>query len=175
MVSNFFSEGHINITQKCVGRTAYVLGLLRDMSHSTKSKSFSSINFSFVTKVFAGRISPADRSMEALLQKRLKWVTMTIIFLWGWELVIVTCNVWNKMPESILQITRGRWCTFVKPGSLLLLFMGKIQGKGKTSPHCSYSCRYSMAQNAMANLCEMGPIAKLKCAPFLIICVSHYM
>jgi len=30
-----------------MGRTSYVLGLFRAMLHSTKSKSFSSINFSF--------------------------------------------------------------------------------------------------------------------------------
>jgi len=52
---------------------------------------------------------------------------------------------------------------------LLLLFVGKIRGKGKTSLHCSYSCILSMAQNAVAYLCEMAPMAKLMCAPFLII------
>jgi len=57
----------------------------------------------------------------------------------------------------------------------LLLLMGKIQGKDKTSPHCSYSCRYPMVQNGMAYLCETGPMAKLKCAPFLRICVGYYM
>jgi len=41
------------------------------MLYSTKLKRFSSSNFSFLTKVFAGRIWPADRSLEALLQKRL--------------------------------------------------------------------------------------------------------
>jgi len=30
---------------------------------------------------------------------------MSILFLWRRELVIVTYNVWNKMPESFLQIT----------------------------------------------------------------------
>jgi len=45
-------------------------------------------------------------------------MTMTIIFLWRWELVIVTYNMWNKTPESIFQITRGRWGTFVQPGSI---------------------------------------------------------
>jgi len=56
---------------------------------------------------------------------------------------------------------------------LLLLFMDKIRGKDKTSLHCSYGCRYSMAQNAVVYLCEMAPMAKLKCAPFLIIYVLY--
>jgi len=34
--------------------------------------------------------------------KGLKWVAMRILFLWRWELVIVTHDVWNKWPESIL-------------------------------------------------------------------------
>ena len=34
---------------------------------------------------------------------------MSILFFWGWELVIVTYNLWNKTPESIFQITRGQW------------------------------------------------------------------
>ena len=33
-------------------------------------------------------------------------------FLWSWELVIITYNVWNKTPESIYQIIiRGQWGT----------------------------------------------------------------
>jgi len=54
---------------------------------------------------------------EPLLQKNeyegLKWMTMNIIFLWHLEEVIVTYNAWNKTPESIFQITRGQWGTFV--------------------------------------------------------------
>jgi len=48
-------------------RTSYVMGLFRDLLHSTKSKSFSSINFSLLTKVFACRIWPAGRSLKVLL------------------------------------------------------------------------------------------------------------
>jgi len=55
----------------------------------------------------------------------------------------------------------------------LLLFMGKIRGKDKTSLHCGQGCRYSMAQNAVTYLCEMAPMAKLKCAHFLIIYVLY--
>jgi len=36
---------------------------------------------------------------------------MSILFLWRSKLVIVTYNVWSKMPESIFQITRGQWGT----------------------------------------------------------------
>jgi len=38
-------------------------------------------------------------------------MTMSIIFLWHWEVVIVTYNVWNKTLESVFQITRGKWGT----------------------------------------------------------------
>jgi len=43
--------------------------------------------------------------------KGLKWVTVRILFLWRWELVIVTYDVWNKTPEFIFQIARGQWGT----------------------------------------------------------------
>jgi len=56
---------------------------------------------------------------------------------------------------------------------LLLLFMGKIRGKGKTSLHCSKGCRYSMAQDAVAHLCETASVAQLMCAPFLMIYVLY--
>jgi len=156
------------------------------------------------------------------LYKRLKWMTMSIHFLWCWELVIVTYNVWNKTPESIFQITEaidvwhlrstqvsllfmgvgrgaggqgspGFWnlafhitmlakkVIFLVSGRkneissslsplekilwleksanviplekilqtpmLLLLFVGKMRGKNKTSLHCNQGCRYSMEQN----------------------------
>jgi len=35
-------------------------------------------------------------------------MTMSILFLWRRELVIVMYNVWNKTNESIYQITRGQ-------------------------------------------------------------------
>jgi len=35
-------------------------------------------------------------------------MTMSIIFFWSQELVIVKYNVWNKTPESIFLITRGQ-------------------------------------------------------------------
>jgi len=42
------------ITQQCEGPTSYVMWLFQDMLHSTKSKGFSSINFSLFTKCIRG-------------------------------------------------------------------------------------------------------------------------
>jgi len=36
-------------------------------------------------------------------------MTMGILFLWRWELVIITYYVWNKSPDAIFQITQGQW------------------------------------------------------------------
>jgi len=33
---------------------------------------------------------------------------MSILFLWRYELFIVTYHVWNKTPESIFQIIEGQ-------------------------------------------------------------------
>jgi len=38
-------------------------------------------------------------------------MTLGILFLWRQELVIVTCKVWKKTPQSIFQITRSQWST----------------------------------------------------------------
>jgi len=43
-------------------------------------------------------------------------MTMGILFLWRWELLIVTYNKWNKTPESIFQIARGQWANFIQQG-----------------------------------------------------------
>jgi len=50
-------------------------------------------------------------------------MTMSILFLWRWELVIVTYHAWNKSPESIFQITRGQWGTSVQPRSPYCCFL----------------------------------------------------
>ena len=48
------------------------------------------------------------RSLKKNEREGLKWMTMSILFLWRWELVIVTYNTWNKTSESIFQKTRGQ-------------------------------------------------------------------
>jgi len=64
-------------------------------------------------------------------------MTMSILFLWRRDLVIVTYNVWSK-PLNVLPDYTG---TVRYLGSawiyLLFLFMDKIWGKGKISLYCS--------------------------------------
>jgi len=58
---------------------------------------------------------PSSKKRGNLCQKnereRLKWMTMSILFSWHWELFIVTYNVRKNTPKSIFQITRGQWGT----------------------------------------------------------------
>jgi len=58
-------------------------------------------------------------------------MTMNILFLLRWELVNGYCyvayNVWNKMPESIFQKTRGQWDTQeICNGSVVINFTAAI-------------------------------------------------
>jgi len=66
------------------------------------------------------------------LCRRSKWMTMSTLFLWRWELVIVAYNVWCKMPESIFQVTRGQWGTvgYFRSSQVSLLFTGVGRGPG---------------------------------------------
>ena len=65
------------------------------------------------------------------LDRRLKWVTISILFLWRWELVIFTYNVWNTTLESIFQITRGQWGTVLSLSPGLSLVHGRRkEGQG---------------------------------------------
>jgi len=56
-------------------------------------------------------LSANKRSLQKNERKGLKWLTMSILFSWPWELVVVTYNGWNRTPESNFQITRGHWGT----------------------------------------------------------------
>jgi len=53
----------------------------------------------------------------------MKGMTMSNIFLWRWDLVIVRYDVWNKTPESIFQFTRGQRGICVNPGSISCCFL----------------------------------------------------
>jgi len=63
-------------------------------------------------------------------------LTMSILFLWRWYLVTVTYNVWNKTPECFSDYTGPVRYFRSARVYLLLLYMRKIQGKGKTCLHC---------------------------------------
>jgi len=54
---------------------------------------------------------PLTKDLYKNKREGLKWMTMSILFLWRWELVIVTYDVWNKTPEFIFQIMQGQWGT----------------------------------------------------------------
>jgi len=60
-------------------------------------------------------------------------------FLWRWDLVIVTYNVWNKTPECFFRLHGASEVFSFSQVYLLLLFMGKVRGKGRSSLHCSYT------------------------------------
>ena len=68
------------------------------------------------------------KKVEDHCYRRLKWMTMSILFLWRWELVILTYNVWNKTLESIFQITRGQWGTVLSFSPGLSLVHGRRKG-----------------------------------------------
>ena len=146
--------------------------LFRDMLHSTKLKSFSSINFLLFTQCIRGPYfgDPWHRRMSAKDWSEWRWV-FPFYGVETWLLLLMMCgtkrlNAYSDYTRPV-RYFRSAWVY------VLLLSVGKIRSKGKTSLRCSYSCRYSMTQNAMAYLCEMAPITKLKCAPFLLIYVLY--
>jgi len=59
---------------------------------------------------------------------------MSILFLWRWDLVIVTYNVPGCL-DAFSDYTRP--VGYFRSARVYLLFMGKIRSKGKTSLHCS--------------------------------------
>ena len=115
------------ITQQCEGRTSYVMWLFRDMLHSIKLKSFSSINFSLFTKCirvpyfgdpdvkqWAQRIEVNDDEYSLFMALRLGYVTY---------------NVWSKTPECLFRLREASKALSFSPGLSLVAFYGSDTGK----------------------------------------------
>jgi len=51
-------------------------------------------------------------------------MTMSILFLWRWDLVIVTYNVWSKTPECFVRLHEDSGVLLFSPGLSLVAFYG---------------------------------------------------
>jgi len=53
---------------------------------------------------------------------------MSILFLWRWDLVIVTYNVWKKTPECLFRLHEASKVLSFSPGLSLAAFYGSDTG-----------------------------------------------